>query len=311
MKNLLNLNSLKWVCHHLHIDKSNTITNARLDKSLVHMRNKWILMRDIKTKYTVQDLKKRMLKTTSMIMRQGCRKMRTFIDIDNIVGLEPLYTAIDVKNYWKPRGIELQLGTQLLEGLETPENIRLFEEAAELVDFIGCLPSRDTSPEKHLDIVFSKASDMGKDIEAHLDQCNIPSEKETELFCDFVEKYKYQGKSRAIHCVSLACHPVDYQRKISKRLHNLDIGVIVCPSAAISMTQHNEYNAPIHNSIAPIKVMLDEKVNVGLGIDNVEDIFMPFCDGDLMFELRLLAETERIYKPDILIDIANNEMGFK
>tara|TARA_B100000686_G_scaffold63184_1_gene67820 strand:- start:262 stop:1197 length:936 start_codon:yes stop_codon:yes gene_type:complete len=311
MKNLLNLNSLKWVCHHLHIDKSNTITNARLDKSLVHMRNKWILMRDIKTKYTSHDLKKRMLKTTSMIMKQGCRKMRTFIDIDNIVGLEPLYTAIDVKNYWKPRGIELQLGTQLLEGLETPENIKLFDEAAELVDFIGCLPSRDTSPEKHLDIVFSKASDMGKDIEAHLDQCNIPSEKETELFCDFVEKYKYQGKSRAIHCVSLACHPLDYQRKISKRLHNLDIGVIVCPSAAISMTQHNEYNAPIHNSIAPIKVMLDEKVNVGLGIDNVEDIFMPFCDGDLMFELRLLAETERIYKPDILIDIANNEMGFK
>ena len=311
MKNLLNLNNLKWVCHHLHIDKSNTITNARLDKSLVHMRNKWILMRDIKTKYTSHDLKKRMLKTTSMIMKQGCRKMRTFIDIDNIVGLEPLYTAIDVKNYWKPRGIELQLGTQLLEGLETPENIKLFDEAAELVDFIGCLPSRDTSPEKHLDIVFSKASDMGKDIEAHLDQCNIPSEKETELFCDFVEKYKYQGKSRAIHCVSLACHPLDYQRKISKRLHNLDIGVIVCPSAAISMTQHNEYNAPIHNSIAPIKVMLDEKVNVGLGIDNVEDIFMPFCDGDLMFELRLLAETERIYKPDILIDIANNEMGFK
>jgi len=311
MKNLLNLNNLKWVCHHLHIDKSNTITNARLDKSLVHMRNKWILMRDIKSKYTSHDLKKRMLKTTSMIMKQGCRKMRTFIDIDNIVGLEPLYTAIDVKNYWKPRGIELQLGTQLLEGLETPENIKLFDEAAELVDFIGCLPSRDTSPEKHLDIVFSKASDMGKDIEAHLDQCNIPSEKETELFCDFVEKYKYQGKSRAIHCVSLACHPLDYQRKISKRLHNLDIGVIVCPSAAISMTQHNEYNAPIHNSIAPIKVMLDEKVNVGLGIDNVEDIFMPFCDGDLMFELRLLAETERIYKPDILIDIANNEMGFK
>ena len=311
MKNLLNLNNLKWVCHHLHIDKSNTITNARLDKSLVHMRNKWILMRDIKSKYTSHDLKKRMLKTTSMIMKQGCRKMRTFIDIDNIVGLEPLYTAIDVKNYWKPRGIELQLGTQLLEGLETPENIKLFDEAAELVDFIGCLPSRDTSPEKHLDIVFSKASDMGKDIEAHLDQCNIPSEKETELFCDFVEKYKYQGKSRAIHCVSLACLPIDYQRKISKRLHNLDIGVIVCPSAAISMTQHNEYNAPIHNSIAPIKVMLDEKVNVGLGIDNVEDIFMPFCDGDLMFELRLLAETERIYKPDILIDIANNEMGFK
>ena len=74
----------------------------------------------------------------------------------------------------------------------------------------------------------------------------------------------------------------------------------MCPSAAISMTQHNEYNSPIHNSIAPIKVLLENEVNVGLGIDNIEDIFVPFCDGDLEFELRLLAEAERIYDPEIL-----------
>ena len=190
MKSLLNLNKLEWVCHHLHIDKSNTINKLRLDKSLVHMKNKWILMRDIKIKYTKNDLKKRMLKTTTNIVNQGCKKMRTFIDIDNIVGLEPLYAAIDVKKYWKTRGIELQLGTQLLEGLETQDNIKLFNEAAELVDFIGCLPSRDKSPEKHLDIVFTQALKEKKPVEAHLDQCNIPSEKETELFCKYVEKYQ-------------------------------------------------------------------------------------------------------------------------
>ena len=206
--------------------------------------------------------------------------------------------------------LNYKLERKLLEGLETQENIDLFNEAAELVDFIGCLPSRDSSPEKHLDIVFSKAQELGKDVEAHLDQCNIPTEKETELFCDYVEKYNYQGKSRAIHCISLACHPIDYQIKIAKRLKELDIGVIVCPSAAISMTQHNEYNVPIHNSIAPVKLLLKNGVKVGLGVDNVEDIFMPFCDGDLEFELRLLAEAERIYNPDVLIDIASNDMGF-
>ena len=76
------------------------------------------------------------------------------------------------------------------------------------------------------------------------------------------------------------------------------------------MTQHSEYEAPIHNSIAPLNILLNEGVNVGLGVDNVEDIFMPFCDGDLIFELRLLAESARIYNPDILETIATNNMGF-
>jgi len=236
--------------------------------------------------------------------------MRTFIDVDSIVKLDALEAALEVKQYWKGKGVELQLGTQPLEGLETQENIDLFNQAAPHVDFIGCLPSRDKSPITHLDIVFSKAKEFGKPVEAHLDQCNIPTEKETELFCDFVEKYHYQGKARAIHIISLSCHPLDYQKKIAKRLAALDIGVIVCPSAAVSMTQHTEYSSPIHNSIAPVKVLTDNNVSVALGIDNIEDIFMPFCDGNLVFELRLLAEATRIYEPDTLIKIATNTMGF-
>tara|TARA_B110000037_G_C17094314_1_gene495331 strand:- start:126 stop:1058 length:933 start_codon:yes stop_codon:yes gene_type:complete len=310
MKRLINLNNIEWTCHHLHIDKSKIITSMNLDKSLFHMKEKWYLMREIKKNYNKKDLEDRMLETTTNLYKQGCKKMRTFIDVDNIVGLEPLNVACEIKEYWKKYNVDLQLGTQLLEGLDSQNNINLFNEASELVDFIGCLPSRDKSPEKHLDIVFNKAQELGKDVEAHLDQCNVPYEKETELFCNYVEKYNYQGKSRAIHCVSLACHPIEYQKKIAKRLKDLDIGVIVCPSAAISMTQHQEYKSLIHNSIAPVQLLLENNVKVGLGVDNIEDIFMPFCDGDLEFELRLLAESTRIYNPVELVKIANNNMGF-
>jgi len=310
MDRLLNTKQINFTCHHLHIDKSNTITNDNLQESQVHMKEKWILMRDIKYKYTKENLKLRMMETTKNIVKQGCTKMRTFIDIDRIVKLNALEAALEVKDYWKSKGIELQLGTQPLEGLETPENIDLFNKAAILVDFIGCLPSRDKCPHTHLDIVFSKAKELNKPVEAHLDQCNIPTEKETELFCDFVEKYNYQGKARAVHSISLSCHTLDYQIKIAKRLSSLNIGVIVCPSAAISMTQQSEYTSPIHNSIAPVKLLTDYNVSVALGIDNIEDIFMPFCDGDLLFELRLLAESTRIYNPKTLIEIATNTMGF-
>tara|TARA_B100001173_G_scaffold312339_1_gene333051 strand:- start:982 stop:1917 length:936 start_codon:yes stop_codon:yes gene_type:complete len=310
MNRLINFSNLKWVCHHLHIDKSKSIDVNILKQSEVHMKSKWELMQNIKKNYIEKDVKKKMLATTTQLYNQGCSQMRTFIDVDNIVGLKLLHCALDLKRYWKPYNVDLQIGTQLLNGLDNPEDLSLFYQASELVDFIGCLPSRDINPNKHLEIVFNRALELNKPVEAHLDQCNIPSEKETELFCDFVQKYNYEGKARAIHCISLACHPTDYQKKIAQRLHNLDIGVIVCPSAAISMTQHSEFNAPIHNSIAPVTTLLKEGVNVGLGVDNVEDIFMPFCDGDLIFELRLLAESARIYKPDVLESIASNNMGF-
>ena len=310
MNRCVNLKNIKWVCHHLHIDKSQTIHPKLLNESLAHMKEKWYLMREVKKNYTKKSLYNRMYDTTATLVEQGCTQMRTFIDVDNIVGLDALYCARDIKAFWEGQGVDLQIGTQLLEGLETPESIQLFNSAAPLVDFIGCLPSRDVNPGKHLDIVFSKAAELNKDVEAHLDQCNIPIEKETEMFCNYVEKYNYQGKSRAIHCVSLACQPLDYQKIIARRMHDLDIGVIICPSAAISMTQHTDYSAPIHNSIGPVKLFLEEGVNVGLGVDNVEDIFMPFCDGNLTFELRLLAEAERIYEPNKLINIATNTMGF-
>ena len=311
MKKFFTNPNINWVCHHLHLDKSKTINREVFDQSLSHMKEKWHLMRDIKKNYTENDMKKRMLESSTYLVKQGCTKMRTFIDVDSYVGLNGLNCALDLKNYWKQFGVELQIGTQLLEGLDNEINIKLFNIASEKVDFIGCLPSRDKNPEKHLDIVFKKAQELNKDVEAHLDQCNLPSEFETEMFCDYVDKYNYNGKARAIHCISLSCHNPIYQEKICKKLKHLDIGVIICPSAAISMTQHSEIKSHIHNSIAPVKLMSDTGVELGLGIDNIEDIFMPYCDGNFEFELRLLAESARIYEPEILENIASNTIGFK
>ena len=311
MNKFIDTTSLKWICHHAHIDKSRTITPLLLEQSRTHMKEKWFIMQEIKQNYDGCELYSRMMNTVYNLVNQNCHKIRTFIDVDTVVGLKCIIVANELKKFWKQKGVDIQIGTQPLEGLETPENVKLFLEACELVDFIGCLPSRDTIPEKHLDIVFDTASRLDKDVEAHLDQCNIPTEKETEMFCDFVEKYNYNGKARSIHSVSLSCHPQEYQDEIARRMKELDIGVIICPSAAISMTQHSEFTAPVHNSIGPVKTFIKHGLDIGLGVDNVEDIFMPFCDGDMEFELRLLAESTRIYDPDVLVDIATNEMGFE
>ena len=303
---------IKWVCHHAHLDKSNLINRESLYKTSVHMKDKWFIMEEYKKNYSKSELYSRMNESVKHIVRQNCKHIRSFIDVDSTVGLLCVQTAKKLKNNWKSEGVHIQLATQPLEGLVGKDsNIKLFEEAAEICDIVGCLPSRDYEKSaEHLDIAFTTAKRLGKDVEAHLDQCNIPSENETNLFCDFVEKYDYCGKARTVHSISLACQPLTEQERVARRLASLDVGVIVCPSAAISMKQSPEIYAPIHNSIAPLKVLLDAGVNVGLGIDNMNDIFMPYCDGDLTFELRLLAEATRTYDIDILQKIATDKLGW-
>lgn len=307
-RNLFN-NSTKF-CHHAHIDKSNIINNNNLHLATTHMKDKWIHMRDIKKSYTNEELYSRMNTTITNIVKQNCNHIRTFIDVDNIVNLKCIHIANIVKRQWAKNNVTIQLATQPLEGLETDDNIKLFEDAVKMVDIVGCLPSRDKNFHKHLDIAFSTAKKHNKHIEAHLDQCNVPIENETEIFTDFVDKYNYQNKARAIHSVSLACKSLEKQNNIAKKMAELNIGVIVCPSAAISMVQENKFLTPIHNSIAPVQVLINNGVDVALGIDNIHDIFMPFCDGDIIFELRLLSEATRIYDPEILKKILSNNLGF-
>lgn len=304
--------NIKWVCHHAHLDKSNLIDKESLYKTTVHMKDKWFIMEEYKKKYSNQELYDRMNISVENIVAQNCNHIRSFIDVDSTVGLMCVKSAVKLQNNWKNKGVHIQLATQPLEGLAGKDaNIKLFEEAAELCDIVGCLPSRDfDKSEEHLDIAFSTAKRLNKHVEAHLDQCNLPSENETSLFCDFVEKYDYRGKARTVHSISLACQPLDRQQEIATRLVLLNVGVIICPSAAISMKQDSEQYAPIHNSIAPLKILLDYGVDVGLGIDNINDIFMPYCDGNLTFELRLLAEATRTYDINILEKIATNKLGW-
>jgi len=65
------------------------------------------------------------------------------------------------------------------------------------------------------------------------------------------------------------------------------------------------FQAPLHNAIAPVPELLGAGVNVGLGTDNIYDPFMPFADGDMWFELKLLMEANRFYDLNAVAKIAS------
>ena len=292
-------------CHHAHFDKAYLMNPDRFLKCQVSLQEKWILYRELKESYTQEDLVKRMSKCVDNLVSQGTSYIKTFVDADSVVGQKCIDAGLIIKDKYKDL-VKIDLAIQPLEGLENINSRKNFVKACKKADVIGGLPDRDSSHEVHIDLLFDLAKSLNKPVDIHVGQNNRPDEKETELVLDKIEEHSLVQKVNLVHCISLSSHENSYIKKQAKRMANNNVSVIVCPSAAISMKQDRRYIAPIHNSIAPIEILLNEGVDVKLGIDNIEDLFMPLVDGDLWFETRLLMESTRIYDYNKIINIVCN-----
>ena len=61
---------------------------------------------------------------------------------------------------------------------------------------------------------------------------------------------------------------------------------------------------PFHNALTPVDELLDHDLIVAVGTDNINDVYKPFCNGDMKVELRLLLEGNKIYNSEKLFDIS-------
>ena len=289
-------------CHHAHFDKSYLINPENFIKSQNSLQEKWKLYRSLKKNYVEKDLLNRMSKCVSNMIKQDVKYVRTFVDADVIVEQKCIDAALKLKLLYSNK-IKIDVAIQPLEGLEENKSKNNFIDACKKADYIGGLPDRDSNPSKHIDLLFDLAKSFNKPVDIHVGQNNLPHEKETELVLKKIEEHGLNQKVNLVHCISLSCQEEKYIRYFSQKMKELNVSVIVCPSAAISMKQNRNFKSPIHNSIAPVNILLQEGVEVKIGIDNISDLFMPLVDGDLWFETRLLMESTRIYDINKIIKI--------
>ncbi|OGJ05587.1 hypothetical protein A2456_01195 [Candidatus Nomurabacteria bacterium RIFOXYC2_FULL_36_19] len=290
---------------HAHFDKSYFITREGLEKSTVSMEEKWRMSDGIKRNSTVEDIKVRIRRALDTLVSQGCKLTCTFVDAYDAVGHKAIDAALAVKEEYKNK-ITMLIASQPLGGLIDDEARVLYEEITAKADIAGGLPSKDRpNDEKHLDYLFKIAKKLNKPVHVHIDQENNPNERDTEKLISAVRRHNYEGRTVAVHAISVSAQAKEYRTKIYKEMAELGMAVLVCPSAVISMRQLDQFLAPVHNSIANVSEMLEAGVLVGLGIDNIADFYEPFVDGDMWVELRLMQEACRYYNLDELVKIAS------
>ena len=246
-----------------------------------------------------------MNKVLSDQIKLGVSSICTFVDLDTTVGTKAIEAAYELSKEKRVTDrIDFLIATQTLKGVLDLEQRNLIEKNYHDADIIGSLPGADRGREaEHLDVVMAWAKMYKKRLHVHVDQLNTAGEKETELLARKTMAWGMEDRVTAVHSISLACHPKAYRKEVYKMSQDAGLSFITCPSAWIDHPRTEEL-APIHNAITPVDELLEHDLVVAIGSDNIQDVYKPYCNGDMMFELRLLLEACKIYDEEQLVKIA-------
>jgi cytosine/adenosine deaminase-related metal-dependent hydrolase len=311
---------------HLHLDRSGTLDATRTlladrdrgQESRLSLQAKHSLIPAIHASqaYDAQPLADRVNWFLDRMVEAGTTRAATVVDTTaDRVGLNALEQLLRIRDERRDT-LRLEVAAYSPLGFRDDEPARweMLAEGARLADFIGLLPERDDKRRYPEHIGFEAccrrglelAADLGKELHIHADQMNHPAEDASETVVRLVDELDL-GCSRwespriwLVHVISPSTYEESRFARLLDGMAALNIGVICCPSAAISMRQFRPVATPTFNSIARVLEMLAAGLHVRIGSDNICDITSPAGTPDLLHELYVLCNALRYYDVELL-----------
>lgn len=314
---------------HAHLDRAYTLEDKYLrhigttaiEASNLPLSVKQNLVGDLHRgmAYTKENLRERMSYAIEMQVAHGTTQIDTCIDATPDLpeeGLLAIHVALELKNQFKER-IAIRIAPNPIFGFkEKSGRWEVFKEAAKISDFLSLLPEKDefNNPatrdgkigfREHIRKGLELACELGKETQLHLDQSNIPSETGTETLLEglrWLPRPQFEeGQSaiKIIHMISPSAYAEERFSRLVDCLLEYNVGVIICPTAAISMRQLRSVESPTHNSIARMLELIKRKVPLWIGTDNINDVFVPQGDGDMLTEIKMGGHGIRVATPSI------------
>ncbi len=309
-----------WVNAHTHLDRANTfapeyLQHANIDPvgaAGLSLPVKQILVGELHKglAYRPDNLYNRMRAELDRMVALGTREVVSFIDATPDIGMAAINQAARLRDEYRNR-IRLKIAVSPIFGFKNPranpDRWNVYRQAAEIADVLGGLPVRDTATGRvgfdgHVRMILELGKTLHKPVHFQVDQDNDPREEETE---QLVQAVRWLGSPQiegedgptvwAVHAISPSCYDEARFQRLVDNLVAYNVGVICCPTAALSMFQLSPLHAPVHNSIARILDMMVAGVTVRVGTDNICDIFIPNGDGSVRSEVWVAATAVRFY----------------
>jgi cytosine/creatinine deaminase len=314
---------------HLHLDRAGTyhetvrlLAETNRDGAILPLSGKHALIPRIHASscYERGELKARANGYLNSFIEAGTRRADTLVDVtDDGIELRALDVFLELKSDHSPI-LDFRVGAYNPLGFrdDQPRRWDLLLEGVAKADFIGLLPERDdrTMYPEHIGFDESCRRSIAlslqtrKQIHIHVDQANHRHEAAAEAVVSIARQLGAGVPAHAepmiwlIHLISPSTYEEPRFQRLVADLAELNIGVICCPSAAISMRQYRPLLSPTYNSIARVLDLLAGGVQVRVASDNICDVTSPMGTPDLMDEMLVLANAVRFYDIEIMAKLA-------
>lgn len=273
---------------HFHLDKALILERSpALEGSFAEAMRETLRL---KQSFTVADIQTRARQVLENAIALGITAMRSHVEVDPVAqfrGLEALLPLRD-EYAW---GMTLQLAAFAQEGVTNiPGQADLLRQAMAMgANVVGSAPYVDPEPEQNVSITFDIAQEFNCDIDFHLDYLDDEAPLLLPFVIEETLKRGWQGRVCVGHMTKLAgLHPEELAA-IAPSLKTAGISVLALPASDLYiMARRDTHN--VRRGVAPLHKLAEFGVNTGFAVNNVQNLFTPFGDGDVLKVGWLLAE---------------------
>jgi cytosine deaminase len=277
-----------FVDAHMHLDKALLLDRCQSVEGTFDEAMRETLR--AKQSFTVEDIQARARCAIAQAISFGTTAMRSHVEVDPVVGLTGMKALLPLRREYA-WGITLQLAVFAQEGITNqPGTEDLLRQAMTMGgDLIGSAPYVDPDPEQNIRIIFDIAQEFNCDVDFHLDFLDNDAPLSLPFVIEETQRRGWQNRVCLGHMTKLAGLPPTQLEAIAHSVRAAGISILALPASDIYiMSRKDTHN--VRRGVAPVHTLAQLGVNAGLATNNVQNLFTPFGDGDVLKICTLLAQ---------------------
>ncbi len=274
---------------HLHLDKALLLSQrpaqtGTFQEALAETGN-------LKRHFTLDDIQTRARRVIESEIAFGTTLMRSHVEVDPMLQLTAMEALLPLKQDYA-WGLTLQLAVFAQEGITNqPGTVDLLRRAMTMGgDVIGSAPYVDPDPRQNIRTIFDLAQEFDCDVDFHLDFLDDDAPLLLPTVVEETLKRGWQGRVCLGHMTKLAGLLPDVLQDMAAMLRDAGISVLALPATDLYMMARKDTHN-VRRGVAPIHQLMNAGVTVGIATNNVQNLFTPFGDGDVLKICTLLAQT--------------------
>jgi cytosine deaminase len=283
---------------HFHLE------NALLyDRGVNHsgtLREAIRLYAEIKRQMPQEDIVARAADALRLAIRHGTLWLRNHVDIDQIGKLHLLEGVAAARRQFEDL-IDIQIVAFPQLGLaRNPEAVDLMWEAMRNgANVVGGMPHGEADMDdaaRQIEIAFEIARASNADIDMHVDETDDPYWHTLELLADQTIENGWQGRVSAGHCCAMAAWDDALAERVIEKVAQAKLNIIT-NSPVNLLLQGRGDRQPVRRGITRVKQLLEAGVNVTCGQDDLQNMFYPYGNMDMLEVAMIVGHAAHLSSP--------------